>query len=360
LVSIKLENVTKKFGDVIAVDNLNLEIEDKCFVSLLGPSGCGKTTTLRMIAGVEKPTSGTIYFDDTPVNDLPPKDRDVAMVFQFYVMYPGMNAFDQIAFPLKVRKLPRDEIVKRVKEAASLLNIEHILDQPVSKLNIAEQQRIEIARAIVRKPRVYLLDEPLTNLDAKMRVQMRGELKHLFETLGVTTVYVTHDQIEAMSVADKIAVMNFGKLEQYDAPTVLYEKPKNLFVAGFIGSPPMNFIDCSLIESGGRFYLDAGAFKYDVTDMAETIKEKATSNQLTLGIRPEHVKIKETREKDAIQGKISLWEPMGYRCIAHIDMGGISIQSNTTLQLNKAETIWISFDKKKIHIFDKKSGELII
>lgn len=361
LANVKLENVTKKFGEVVAVDNLNLEIEDKKFVCLLGPSGCGKTTTLRMIAGVENPTSGTIYFDDVPVNDLLPKDRDIAMAFQFYVMYPNMNPFDQIAFPLKMRKLPKDEIVRRVKEAVSLLNIEYVLNKPLSKLTVDERQRIELARAIVRKPRVYLLDEPLTNLDAKLRSHMRGELKHLVKTAEATVIYVTHDQIEAISMADEISVMYLGRLQQYDNPKTLYDKPKNLFVAGFIGSPPINFINCSLIEKDGKYYIDVGGFTYDVADMADLINEQATSHELVLGIRPEYIALSSRQRKDAIHGKISLWEPMGHRAVAHMDIDGISLTVNTTaLGLNKARTAWVSFDRNKIHIFDKKSGRLIV
>ncbi|MEM2178521.1 MAG: ABC transporter ATP-binding protein [Candidatus Methanomethylicaceae archaeon] len=358
---VKLENLTKRFGNVIAVNRVNLEIKDGEFICLLGPSGCGKTTTLRMIAGVEKPDEGNIYIDDVLVNDLPPKDRDIAMVFQFYVMYPSMKVFDQIAFPLKIRGVPKDEIKRRVKEVASLLGIENILNEPVDRLTAGEKQRIELGRAIIRSPKVYLLDEPLTNLDAKTRASMRTELKHLMKTLKTTTIYVTHDQIEAMSMADRIAIMNFGNLLQCDTPDVVYNNPKNLFVAGFIGSPTMNFIDCTVIEKNGKVFLDANDFLYDISEYKELIREFIGS-EVILGIRPEHISISKTKQsEDSIEAKVSLIEPISHRILFHLTLGEHSITVNTyPIEIDVNQKVWIVFNKNKIHIFDKKTEEAII
>jgi len=250
---VELRNVTKKFGKVVAVDRASLVVDDKEFFSLLGPSGCGKTTLLRIIAGLEFPDEGDVLIDDRVVTRLPPKDRDVAMVFQNYALYPHMTAFDNIAFPLAVRRrelnLSKDEIRKRVVEVARLLNIEELLKRYPSQLSGGEQQRVALARALVRRPKVWLLDEPLSNLDAKLRIIMRSELKKLQKTLGITTIYVTHDQVEAMSMADRIAVMNKGRVLQVGTPDELYHKPADTFVATFIGAPPMNLIPCVLEES---------------------------------------------------------------------------------------------------------------
>ncbi len=358
---VKLENLTKRFGNVIAVNKVNLEIKDGEFICLLGPSGCGKTTTLRMIAGVEKPDEGNIYIDDVLVNDLPPKDRDIAMVFQFYVMYPSMKVFDQIAFPLKIRGVPKDEIRRRVREVASLLGIENILNEPVDRLTAGERQRIELGRAIIRSPKVYLLDEPLTNLDAKIRASMRTELKRLTKELKMTIIYATPDQIEAMSMADRIAIMNFGNLLQCDTPDVVYNNPKNLFVAGFIGSPAMNFIDCTIIEKNGNVFLDAGDFIYNVSEYRELL-EKFINSEVILGIRPEHISISKIKQsEDSIEAKVSLIEPISHRIIFHLSIGKHSITVNTHLiEANVGQKIWITFNKNKIHIFNKKTENVII
>ena len=246
---VKVVNLVKKFDKTVAVDGISFDVKDGEFIVLLGPSGCGKTTTLRCIAGLETPDEGEIYIDDKLVNDLPPKDRDVAMVFQSYALYPHMTVYGNLAFPLKMRKLPKDEIDKKVKEVAKLLNIDHLLDRKPRQLSGGEMQRVALGRALVRTPRVFLMDEPLSNLDAKLRVYMRAELKKLQRDLKITTIYVTHDQAEAMAMADRIAVMNKGKILQYSEPHDVYEKPANLFVAGFIGSPPMNFIKASIVEN---------------------------------------------------------------------------------------------------------------
>lgn len=351
----------KKFGDKIVVDNLNLEIKDGEFLCLLGPSGAGKTTTLRIIAGVEKPDSGTVYIDDAPVNDLPPKDRHVALMFQSYALYPHMTVYNNLAYPLRKMKASKIEIDRRVRKVAEMLGIGKLLERLPKHLSGGEKQRVALGRAIIKNPKVCLLDEPLTNLDAKLRVQMRAELKRLCSELKIAHVMATPDQLEAITIADRIAVMNNGRILQVGTPEELYEKPENLFVAGFIGSPPMNFVDCSLVEKAGKLYLDAGVFTYDITDLAELVKERATSHEVVLGVRPEYITLSGERRKDAIRGKISLWEPMGHRAIVHVDIDGISLTVNTTaLELRKAGVIWAIFDRNKIHIFDKKSEELIV
>jgi multiple sugar transport system ATP-binding protein len=358
---VKLENLTKRFGNVIAVNKVNLEIKDGEFICLLGPSGCGKTTTLRMIAGVEKPDEGNIYIDDVLVNDLPPKDRDVAMVFQSYALYPHKTVFENLAYPLRKLKLPESDIVKKVKETAEFLHIEHLLDKLPKHLSGGEKQRVAIGRAIIRSPKVYLLDEPLTNLDAKIRASMRTELKRLTKELKMTIIYATPDQIEAMSMADRIAIMNFGNLLQCDVPDVVYNNPKNLFVAGFIGSPAMNFIDCTIIEKNGNVFLDAGDFIYNVSEYRELL-EKFINSEVILGIRPEHISISKIKQsEDSIEAKVSLIEPISHRVIFHLAIGKHSITVNTHLiEANIGQNIWITFNKNKIHIFDKKTENAII
>src|SRR5574337_459154 len=252
MAQVTLENVSKRFDEVVAVREVNLTVHDREFVVLVGPSGCGKSTTLRMIAGLEEITSGTIKIGDRVVNDVPPKDRDIAMVFQNYALYPHMTVYDNMAFGLKLRKFPKPEIQRRVKEAAEILGIQELLARKPRALSGGQRQRVAVGRAIVRKPQVFLFDEPLSNLDAKLRVQMRTEIKELHQRLDTTSVYVTHDQIEAMTMGDKIVVMNAGRIEQTGSPLELYDAPANLFVAGFIGSPAMNFLPATLRRAAGN------------------------------------------------------------------------------------------------------------
>lgn len=362
MAKVRIEKLVKKFGDVAAVDGINVEIADGEFMCMLGPSGCGKTTTLRMIAGLEQQDEGDIYIGDTLVNDLPPKDRDVGMVFQFYAMYPGKSAFEQIAFPLRMRKFPEDEIKKRVTDVAEMLGITHALKDPVSRLTVGERQKIEIGRAMVRQPLVYLLDEPLTNLDAKLRAQMRAELKRIQSELKTTTIYVTHDQLEAMILATRIAIMNKGKIHQYDTPDKLYDRPSDLFVAGFIGTPPMNFMDCTLTRDKQAYVLDAGDFKYDITDTAELITKASAGSELVLAVRPEDVKIVERATgKDAIDAQIDIVEPFGSRMIVDLKTGGHYLRANMRASpILPNEKVKILFDRNKIHVFDKKTETLLV
>ena len=357
-----IEKLTKKFGDVTAVDSISAEISDGEFMCMLGPSGCGKTTTLRMIAGLEQQDEGDIYIGDTLVNDLPSKNRDIGMVFQFYAMYPDKNVFEQIAFPLRMRKLPKDEIKRRVKEVAEMLGIAEFLKEPMSRLTVDQKQKIEIGRAIVRQPQVYLLDEPLTNLDAKLRVHMRAELKRIQSELKTTTIYVTHDQLEAMILASRIAIMDKGRIVQYDTPDRLYERPVDLFVAGFVGTPPMNFVDCTLTRDKDNYRLDAGDFKYDISDMAELFEKSSAGSELILGIRPEDLRIAERlTDRDAIEAQVDIIEPLGSRMIVNLKVGSHYLKANTrAIPLQPHEKVKIILDKNKIHIFDKKASTAIV
>ncbi len=361
MAEVRVLGLTKRFGDVIAVNNLSLEVKDKEFVVLLGPSGCGKTTTLRCIAGLETPDEGEIYIGDTLVNDLPPKERDVAMVFQSYALYPHMTVFQNIAFPLKLRKVPKDEIRERVRQTAELLRISHLLDRKPKQLSGGEAQRTALGRAIVRQPKVFLMDEPLSNLDAKLRVYMRAELKRLQKELQITTIYVTHDQVEAMTMADRIAVMNHGILQQYATPYEIYNSPSNLFVAGFIGSPPMNLVDCNFIEQG---FLELEGFRIPLPDwMKDAIKQKASSSELVLGVRPENISIHRRGALDShIKGEVYVIEPLGSDIVVNLRVGDalFKIRAPPDFRAKVGEELWISFNLDKIHIFDKKTEEAII
>jgi len=363
LARVELKNVTKRFGDVVAADSVNLEIKDKALVVLLGPSGCGKTTTLRCIAGLETPDEGEIYIGDTLVNELPPKDRDVAMVFQSYALYPHMKVFDNIAFPLKMRKVPKDEIRKRVRTTAELLRITHLLDRKPKQLSGGEAQRTALGRAIVREPRVFLMDEPLSNLDAKLRLYMRAELKSLQKQLGVTTVYVTHDQAEAMTMSDEVAIMNFGVVQQVDNPGKIYDYPTNMFVAGFIGSPPMNFIDCNFTEKNGSGFLDAGTFTFPLPDdLKKLIKEKATGSELVLGVRPEDISMGKSRSRgEFIEAEVYVIEPLGSEIIVDLKLGENLLKAKTgpTTRVHVGEKVWMGFNRNRMHIFDKKTTKAI-
>src|SRR5512136_794916 len=266
MAKVVLQNVSKVFGTVQAVKNFNLTVEDKEFTILVGPSGCGKSTALRMVAGLEEPSAGSIYIGDRRVNDLPPKDRDIAMVFQEYALYPHMSVYKNMAFGLKLRKFPKAEIDQRVKDASEILGIQNLLERKPKQLSGGQRQRVAVGRAIVRKPAVFLFDEPLSNLDAKLRVQMRAELSKLHDRLQTTIVYVTHDQVEAMTMGTKIVVMKDGLIQQIGAPLEVYNYPVNMFVAGFIGSPVMNFIPCRVLSKDGRLWIDAEAFELPIPE----------------------------------------------------------------------------------------------
>jgi len=363
MAGVSLENLTKRYGNVIAVNDVSIEIEDEELMVLLGPSGCGKTTVLRCIAGLEAPDRGDIRIGDKSVISVPPQDRDVAMVFQSYALYPHMKVFDNIASPLKLRKHPKEEIEKRVKETAELLRIGHLLSRRPGQLSGGEKQRVALGRAIIRKPKVFLMDEPLSNLDAKLRVYMRAELKRLQKELGITTIFVTHDQAEGMSMAERIAIMNDGKLQQLSSPDDIYIQPANIFVGGFVGSPPMNFVDCSFVEKKNA-ELDAGVFSLAVPhDVKEIIKAKATGSELVLGVRPEDITLWEKGGSPvSIEANVYVVEPLGSEIIADLKVGENLIKAKTPpdLRLQIGEKVWITFNKNRMHIFDRKTEKLII
>ena len=361
---VRIGNLTKRFGDVIAVNDVSLEAKDQEFLVLLGPSGCGKTTTLRCIAGLETPDEGEVYIGDTLVNDFAPRDRDVAMVFQSYALYPHMKVFDNIAFPLKMHKVPKREIRERVRRTAELLRITHLLDRKPKQLSGGEAQRTALGRAIVRDPRVFLMDEPLSNLDAKLRIYMRAELKRLQKDLGVTTIYVTHDQVEAMTMAERIAIMNLGVLQQLASPDKIYDHPQSLFVAGFIGSPPTNFIDCTFMEKNGECFIDAAVFTLPIPDaIKDAIKQQATSSELILGVRPENILVHKRRTPAAhIEAEVYVLEPLGSEIILDMKVGENLIKAKTPpdFRVNAGDRVLLSFDMNRIHVFDKKTEKVIV
>ncbi|MET1101862.1 MAG: ABC transporter ATP-binding protein [Pyrodictiaceae archaeon] len=362
MVKVTLDNVSKFFGKVKAVVDLNLEVRDGEFVALLGPSGCGKTTTLLMIAGIYKPTKGRIFFDEVDVTDLPPKDRNIGMVFQSYALYPHMTVYDNIAFPLKLKKVPKNEIDRKVKEVAKLLQIDNLLNRKPAQLSGGQQQRVALGRALVKEPDVLLLDEPLSNLDAKLRVLMRAEIKRLQKELKITTIYVTHDQVEAMSMADRIAVMRAGRLQQYAEPEVLYNKPVNLFVAGFIGSPPMNFIEGSIIEEDGEYYFESEGLKLKLSkDLGELVASNSTD--VILGIRPEHIKVITSGEADnAIDATVYVIEPLGRDLVINVKVGDtlLKVLSAPGLKLEPGQKVKLVFPEEKMHFFDKYTEKTIV
>lgn len=363
LAGVTLENISKYFGDVVAVDDVSLKIKDKEFLTLLGPSGCGKTTTLRLIAGLETLNAGNIYLGNELINDVPPKDRDVAMVFQTYALYPHMSVYENMVFPLKIRKVPKEEAMNKVKYAADLLGIGELLERKPKQLSGGQSQRVALGRAIVRSPQVFLMDEPLSNLDAKLRVYMRTELIRLQKKLATTLIYVTHDQVEAMTMSDRVAIMNVGKILQVDSPHVIYREPIDTFVAGFIGSPPTNFIDCSYMKKGGKAYLDAGAFQMEVTNLKEIIDKEAKSKELILGSRPEDIHV--SRKKpigESIEVEIYAVEPLGAENIIDLKIEEYLIKAKGPPDFEAfiGEKMYMKINKEKIHIFDRITKQAIV
>jgi multiple sugar transport system ATP-binding protein len=362
LTEVVLENLSKHYGEVKAVNNINLKIEDRELLALLGPSGSGKTTTMRLIAGLETPTAGRVFIGDIVVNDLPPRERDIAMVFQSYALYPHMTVYENIAFPLKMRKVTKGDIDTKVKKAAELLGISHLLQRKPKQLSGGEQQRVALGRAIVREPKVFLMDEPLSNLDAKLRLYMRAELKALQKRLGITTIYVTHDQVEAMTMADRIALMDKGLLLQVGSPDDIYSHPATEFVGGFIGSPPMNFLDCSIVQRGDRLYLDAGSVHLDATEWWDIIKERASGSEVVLGVRPEDVSIQNGGTANGIVGEVYVVEPLGSESIVNIKVNEnmIKVKSAPSLKVPIGSNVRLSLNRDKLHIFDKKTAKAIL
>jgi len=340
---------------VLGVDRLHLEIRAGEFIVLLGPSGCGKTTTLRMLAGLENVTSGSIYIGDSCVNEVSPRDRDVAMVFQSYALYPHMTIAENIGYPLRVRRVPGREIPGRVQKAAELLGIGELLERKPKELSGGQRQRVALARAIVRHPRVFLMDEPLSNLDAKLRVYMRGELKRLQYELGTTTLYVTHDQAEAMTLAHRVAVMERGRLQQFDTPLNIYERPANKFVAGFLGSPSMNFLDGTLDRVERKFVSP----DLTVTFRSEALSLPHGSAKVVLGVRPENVKLSVTEFEGGLPATVYVTEALGNEAFVFLNLGKGRIVARTgpAMRLDMESKVWISFDEAKLHFFDPVSGD---
>jgi multiple sugar transport system ATP-binding protein len=358
-----LDRVVKKFGFVSAVDDLTLEIADREFITLVGPSGCGKTTTLRMIAGLEKVTSGQIYFDEQAVGHLPADHRDIAMVFQSYALYPHMNVYDNIAFALRMMRVPRAEIERRVKWAAEMLDIAELLYRKPRQLSGGQRQRVALGRSVVREPACFLLDEPLSNLDAKLRVTMRGELKRLHLELKRTFIYVTHDQAEALTMSDRIAVMNDGRLQQHGPPDEIYNRPRNIFVAGFMGSPPMNLLLGELAGDAGMTCFVAPGLSLPLGAELAKRAERADGRNVLLGIRPEAIVVRngETsppRGAAWMSAPVYIQEPLGSDQFLTIEIGGTRIKARTgpDLVVQVGDRVDVAFDPSKLHLFDAQSG----
>jgi len=354
-------HVTKRFGDVVAVNDLNIEIADKEFLVFVGPSGCGKSTTLRMLAGLEEISEGEIRIGDRVVNDVPPKDRDIAMVFQSYALYPHMTVYDNMAFGLKLRKTPKEEIDRRVKDAAEILGIANLLDRKPKQLSGGQRQRVAVGRAIVREPNVFLMDEPLSNLDAKLRVQARAEISKLHHRLGTTFIYVTHDQVEAMTMGTRIAVMKDGFLQQVDTPQELYDHPANIFVAGFIGSPSMNFFDATLITEDGKLYADCKDFRVLIPETRQAAYKQHLGKEVVMGVRPEHIHDPEFAPPGIhpamVEAKVDVTELMGHEIIAYFATSHTQFQGrfDPRSSVRVGMTVTSAFDMSRMHIFDKDS-----
>ena len=368
MASLSLQHINKTYPNGFeAVKDFNLEIADKEFIIFVGPSGCGKSTTLRMIAGLEEISGGTLKIGDKVVNDVEPKDRDIAMVFQNYALYPHMTVYDNMAFGLKLRKVPKDQIDKMVKEAAKILDLEKLLDRKPKALSGGQRQRVAMGRAIVREPKVFLMDEPLSNLDAKLRVQMRTEISKLHERLGATIIYVTHDQTEAMTLGTRIVVMKDGVVQQVDTPQTLYNAPANLFVAGFIGSPQMNFLDAVVNVKGNDVTLQIG----NTTLQVPAAKAKAlidggyNGKTVVMGIRPEHVYDDEehinANPNSVMEGKITVYELLGAEVYLYFDAEGSSMTArvNPRTTARTGDVVKFSLDLERMHIFDKETEQVI-
>jgi len=359
-----LENISKTFGAVEAVKNFNLTVEDKEFVILVGPSGCGKSTALRMIAGLEEPNNGMITIGHRKVNDLPPKDRDIAMVFQEYALYPHMSVYKNMAFGLKLRKFSKDEINRRVKEAAEILGMQDLLDRRPKQLSGGQRQRVAVGRAIVRKPAVFLFDEPLSNLDAKLRVQMRAELSKLHDRLQTTIIYVTHDQVEAMTMGTKIVVMKDGLIQQIGSPLEVYNFPVNQFVAGFIGSPVMNFIPSRIISKDSHLFIDVEGFQLPIPNRKAPYYQSFIGSEAIFGIRPNDIYDRpyapENLRGNTIRAIVEVIEPLGSEIHLYVTAGKHNLVACVDVQTSVRvhQEIELAIDLDKMHLFEKASPNL--
>ncbi|HSH05869.1 MAG TPA: sn-glycerol-3-phosphate ABC transporter ATP-binding protein UgpC [Anaerolineae bacterium] len=365
MASVSYRNVYKRYGDVTVVENLNIEIEDKEFVVFVGPSGCGKSTNLRMLAGLEEISDGEIWIGDRVVNDVPPKDRDIAMVFQSYALYPHMSVYDNMAFGLKLRKTPKNEIDQRVREAADILGLANLLDRKPKALSGGQRQRVAVGRAIVREPAVFLMDEPLSNLDAKLRVSARAEISKLHKRLETTFIYVTHDQVEAMTMGDRIVVLNNGFLQQIDTPRALYNEPANVFVATFIGSPSMNISEATIVKEEENLFADTGDFRVKLPAERKSVYAPYTGKQVLFGVRPEDI-FSPTFAPPGVtasplRGEIEVVELLGHELHVYLNFGqnkGVAIV-DTRVAPSVGDRIDLVLNADRVHLFDKETEKAI-
>ena len=364
MAKVTIDHVWKRYGDVVAVHDITFEARDQEFLVLVGPSGCGKSTTLRMVAGLDDISEGTISIGERVVNDLSPKDRDIAMVFQSYALYPHMNVYDNMAFGLKLRKTPKDEIKRRVQEAAEILGITNFLDRKPKQLSGGQRQRVALGRAIVRDPAVFLMDEPLSNLDAKLRVATRAEIRKMHQRLKTTVIYVTHDQTEAMTMGNRIAVMKDGFLQQIDSPQVLYDYPTNTFVAGFIGSPAMNMLSGELSQDGGRASVRGEGLNVPLPDVLADAARQQNSSNVLLGIRPEHITPVSSSNgsvPNRMTTTVSVVEHLGSEVLVYLEQGGNTMTARFSAEevCTPGQQIDVTFDPDNLHLFDQQSGNAI-
>ena len=367
MASVTLDRVTKRFGEVTAVKGVSIDVKDKEFLVLVGPSGCGKSTTLRMIAGLEEITEGAVYIGDRLVNDVAPKDRDIAMVFQSYALYPHMSVYDNLAFGLKLRRTPKKEIDRRVHDAAELLQLADLLNRKPKQLSGGQRQRVALGRAIVREPKVFLMDEPLSNLDAKLRVSTRAQIIKLHQRLQTTVIYVTHDQVEAMTMGTRIAVLRDGVLQQIDAPQVLYDHPVNMFVAGFIGSPSMNFVDAKLVGTPDEMFVDAGSFRVPVPAEYAAKLTQLLDKECFFGIRPEDMYEPKYAPPEVVQNarvraRVDVTEPLGAEIYLYLLVGDHSLiaRVDPRTRVDIGDEVELVLDMSKMHIFDRQTQEAYI
>ena len=345
---VTLNNLTKRFGDVVAVDSIHMQINDGEFVAFLGPSGCGKTTTLLMIAGIYKPSEGEIRFNDRVMNRVPPKDRNIGMVFQSYALYPHMTVLENITFPMRLKKVPKDKMLQRAQQVADMMGIGHLMDRRPGQLSGGQQQRVALGRALAKEPDILLFDEPLSNLDARLRLSMRAEIKRLQMNLGITSIYVTHDQVEAMTMADRIAVIKDGRLQAYCPPGELYDQPRTLFVAGFIGNPPMNFLEVEVVRENGEYHARTGGF--DVVVPPERAQKAAGQGKVIMGIRPEDI----TLADQGIPGEIYVVEPLGRDDLIDVQIQDLHFRllADPGLNLKIGDPVQVRFNTEKVQFFD--------
>ena len=375
MATVKLENITKRFGDLIALDDITLDIQDQEFFVLLGQTGAGKTTTLRCIAGLDKPEEGTIYLDDVSVNDKTPAERDVAFVFQSHILYPHLSVYENMAFPLHPRQLSTEEIDRRVRDIAQMLHIEHLLMRMPNQLSGGETQRVGLGRAMVRRPQVFLMDEPISNLDAKLRTEMRAEIRWRQRELGTTTFYVTHDQIEAMSMADRIAVLEAGRIQQLGTPSDIYNHPANLFVAGFIGNPSMNCIACDITSTNGELHLkladDTGnnnSVTIQDARIAKALNDNTSNGDTVFGAHAEDVLVSHQSIPNAFQAEVYSVEPLGAETIVELTLGTDAVGAHTILKACTApnfaaeigQHLYVSFVPERMYFFDKNTGNALL